>query len=158
MASLLSCGIVVLNDHAEILLGHVTGAPHWDIPKGCADPEEDPLAAALRETYEETGIIVPARAVTEIGEIAYRGGKALHLFAIKTYRHELDLANCKCRSYFTEKGTGRSRPEVDGFKWVPFSDVPHYCAKNMARVLTEVVSLSAMSRELSFNAITVSFD
>ena len=40
----LSCGILVTNPAHELLLCHVTGAWHWDIPKGGADPGETPLA------------------------------------------------------------------------------------------------------------------
>ena len=52
----LSCGILVLNDQHELLLCHVTGAWHWDIPKGTAEPGESPITAALRETREECGL------------------------------------------------------------------------------------------------------
>ena len=31
----LSCGIVIVNDARELLLCHVTGHDHWDLPKGC---------------------------------------------------------------------------------------------------------------------------
>ena len=42
----LSCGILLLNPQSEILLCRVTGAWHWDIPKGSAEPGEAPLHAA----------------------------------------------------------------------------------------------------------------
>ena len=51
----LSCGILILNAQHELLLCHVTGQDHWDLPKGGAHADESPLQAALRETREETG-------------------------------------------------------------------------------------------------------
>ena len=38
----LSCGILVMNEDQELLLCHVTGAWHWDIPKGSTEPGETP--------------------------------------------------------------------------------------------------------------------
>jgi 8-oxo-dGTP pyrophosphatase MutT (NUDIX family) len=52
----ISCGILVMNERRELLMGHVTGLRHWDIPKGIKDEGESPLVAALRETEEETGL------------------------------------------------------------------------------------------------------
>ena len=53
----LSCGIVILNDAAELLLCHVTGHDHWDLPKGGAMAGETPLQAALRETAEIVEVV-----------------------------------------------------------------------------------------------------
>ena len=52
----ISCGTLVINARGEILLCHVTGTNHWDIPKGLLDPGESTLVAAQRELVEETGL------------------------------------------------------------------------------------------------------
>lgn len=39
----LSCGILILNAQQELLLCHVTGQDHWDLPKGGAHDDESPL-------------------------------------------------------------------------------------------------------------------
>lgn len=52
-----SAGIVVARTEAgewKILL--LRAYRHWDFPKGLIEPGESPLAAARRETAEETGI------------------------------------------------------------------------------------------------------
>ena len=56
----LSAGLVVLQDN-KMLLVHPTNSKWWNsysIPKGHVDPGEDIIDAAIRETYEETGIII----------------------------------------------------------------------------------------------------
>jgi len=53
-----SAGIVVVRqqDHAWRLLV-LRAYRHWDFPKGLIEPGESPLAAARRETREETGLV-----------------------------------------------------------------------------------------------------
>ena len=70
----LSCGILVLNGQRELLLCHVTGQDHWDLPKGGAHADESPLQAALREdglfqrwraTQEDPDAVDPALGATD---------------------------------------------------------------------------------------------
>jgi predicted NUDIX family NTP pyrophosphohydrolase len=70
---LLYRGGVHRGDDLQVLLVHPSGnynrrAP-WSIPKGLVDPDEDPEAAARRETLEETG--VEAAELTPLGHVDY---------------------------------------------------------------------------------------
>jgi 8-oxo-dGTP pyrophosphatase MutT (NUDIX family) len=130
--STLSCGILVLNPAREILLCHATGTPRWDIPKGGAEVGERPVDAALRETAEETGRTFAPEALLDLGEHAYRPGKRLHLFAVLSER--FDAALCHCSTHFVDR-FGRSRPEMDGFDWVAFDDLPKRVGKSLAALL-----------------------
>jgi 8-oxo-dGTP pyrophosphatase MutT (NUDIX family) len=141
----LSCGILVLNDQHELLLCHVTGAWHWDIPKGGVNPGETPLDAALRETREECGIDFSGRPLRDLGQMAYRPRKDLHLFAVLTDR--FDAASCHCDSLYSD-GWGRDRPEMDGFEWTRFDRVHRRCARHMGEVLTQKIALPALLAQL----------
>jgi putative (di)nucleoside polyphosphate hydrolase len=141
----LSCGILVLNAQAELLLCHVTGAWHWDIPKGSAEPGESPLQAALRETREECGHDFTGRDLLDLGRRSYRPRKDLHLFALLSER--FDPASCHCDSHYADPW-GRNRPEMDGFEWTPFQRVHRRCARHMAEVLTQSLSLPALLARL----------
>jgi 8-oxo-dGTP pyrophosphatase MutT (NUDIX family) len=145
----LSCGILVLNPRAELLLCHVTGAWHWDIPKGSAEPGEAPLAAALRETREECGLDFADRPLLDLGRMAYQSHKNLHLFGALT--EPFDVAVCRCDSHYTD-GWGRNRPEMDGFEWVPFDRVHRRCARHMAALLGGALSLPGLLARLQGGA------
>jgi len=141
----LSCGILVLNPQAELLLCHVTGAWHWDIPKGSAEPGETPLAAALRETREECGLDFTGQPLHDLGRRIYRPNKDLHLFARLV--DPFDTRACHCDSHYTDHW-GRQRPEMDGFEWTPFDRVHRRCARHMIEVLTQSLSLPALLAQL----------
>ena len=137
----LSCGILVLAASHEILLCHVTDAWHWDIPKGQAEAGETPLASALRETREECGLDLADRAFLDLGRMAYRPRKDLHLFAMLSDR--FDAGHCHCDSRYVDHW-GRDRPEMDGFEWTAFDRVQRRCARHMAEVLGDHLSLPAL--------------
>ncbi len=136
-----SCGVLLLNPQRELLLCHATGAPHWDIPKGLGEPGETPLQSALRETLEETSLRLHADALLDLGLMAYRPGKQLHLFAGWAERFELDAL--ECTSVFRDP-RGRLVPEADAFEWTPFERIAQRCAMRMRRVLLETLSLEAL--------------
>ena len=146
----LSCGILVLNPYSELLLCHVTGAWHWDIPKGTSEPGEQPREAALRETREECGHDFSDRVLLDLGRRSYRPRKDLHLFAVLTDR--FDSASCHCDSHFTD-AWGRDRPEMDGFEWTPFQRIHRRCARHMTEVLTQSLSLPALLSRLQAVAL-----
>ena len=74
-----SCGVIV-TDGKQILLGHATRSPRWDIPKGLAEAGERLAEAAARELREETGLDVEAGRLTGLGIHEYMPGKDLALF------------------------------------------------------------------------------
>ncbi len=129
----LSCGTVVVTGSRELLLCHVTGQRHWDLPKGGIHDGESPLEAALRETREETGLVLDVASVLDLGRHEYTGKKDLHLFAVASPR--IDPGELHCESCFVERGSGRSRPEMDGFGWFDFHRVGELCTLKLAAVL-----------------------
>ena len=52
-----SCGCIVINNNAEVLLIH-HNAGHWDFPKGHVEDGETEVQTAIREVKEETNIDV----------------------------------------------------------------------------------------------------
>jgi 8-oxo-dGTP pyrophosphatase MutT (NUDIX family) len=138
-------GILLLAESGELLLCHSTGNRFWDTPKGLAEAGESSAAAAVREAREECGIAIDSAALHPLGRFAYRPEKDLELHAALIER--VDLAGCVCTSTFVDR-FGRTRPEMDDFRWTPFSEVGEHCAKSMALVLTTRLSLPSLLAEL----------
>ncbi|HZT55445.1 MAG TPA: NUDIX hydrolase [Burkholderiaceae bacterium] len=135
----LSCGVVILNPDRELLLCHVTGQNHWDLPKGGIDPGETPLEAAIRETREESGLRLRAECLHDLGRFAYTNKKNLHLFACLLPR--FDLKELRCESRYLDRFSGRQLPEMDGFGWFAFERIAALCTPKMSLVLGSRIGL-----------------
>ncbi len=149
----LSCGILILNAQRELLLCHVTGQDHWDLPKGGMHDDESPLQAALRETREETGLQFEAAALLELGRFDYRPKKDLHLFA--TLMPRFDVASLRCDSHFAQWGTDRRLPEMDGYEWFGFERIGELCTGKMTAVLRGRIDLHRVLERLAAPAEVV---
>ena len=131
-----SCGVLLTDDGARLLLGRFTGLALWDIPKGLADPGETHRDAAARELEEETGLHAPPGALRPLGLHRYRPGKDLALFLWRVAAMP-DPQALACRSMFRARD-GRWLPELDAFAVLPWEDALARTGRNLARVLAEV--------------------
>jgi len=143
----LSCGVVVLLDCRELLLCHVTGQRHWDLPKGGIHADESAVQAALRETHEETGLRLAAESLLDLGRHGYTARKDLHLFACVSAR--IDPRELHCTSCFIDRVSGRARPEMDGFGWFAFDRIEALCTPKLARLLIGELDLAATLSRLT---------
>ncbi len=91
----------------------------WSLPKGLLDAGEEPLAAALREWREETGMPPPAPPYVPLGEITMKSKKRVVAFAA---RATIDVAALRSNEIDVEwpPRSGRTIriPEVDRAEYV----------------------------------------
>jgi predicted NUDIX family NTP pyrophosphohydrolase len=109
----------------EVLLVH-PGGPFWarkdlgawSIPKGEVGPDEEPLAAALRELAEETGAALELGRLIELGEVRQRSGKRVQAWAAAG---DLDAGAVRSNTFELEwpprSGRVQEFPEVDRAAW-----------------------------------------
>lgn len=57
---------VVLDGEGHVLLGRRTDTGGWAFPGGIIDPAEQPADAAVRECFEETGVVAVPEALTSV--------------------------------------------------------------------------------------------
>lgn len=135
----LSAGILFLNN-GSILMGHATETPHWDIPKGHVEKGEAHIDAAIRECFEETGFEVFPDQLISLGVLDYTSKKKLALFVYKGDTYP-EAEKCFCASTFVKNG--RTITEMDGFKYVPYSEIRDHARKTMGQFLTKIVGYTS---------------
>ncbi len=108
----------------RVLLVHPGGpfwarkdAGAWSIPKGEYEPGEEPLAAAIREFGEETGMR-PAGEFEPLGEIVQKSGKVVNAWACEGDFDPARLVSNFCEIEWPPRSGKRLQvPEADRADW-----------------------------------------
>lgn len=145
---ILSAGLLLFRrtpTSPQVLLGHM-GGPFWakkdqgawTIFKGLPLPGEDLLAAARRETLEETGL-APAGPFLPLTPIRQAGGKRVQAWAAS-----IDADPATLRSNATElewpprSGRHQSFPEIDRFAWLDLPEARRLIIRAQVALLDEL--------------------
>lgn len=148
-------GIMVLNRQGLVWAGRRIAAADsefggstqlWQMPQGGIDKGEDPLPAARRELYEETGI----RSVSLLAEapnwinydlpqevlgIALKGryrGQTQKWFAFRFEGDDAEIA--------IQPPPGGHEPEFEAWEWKPMADLPELIVPFKRKVYEEVIA------------------
>jgi predicted NUDIX family NTP pyrophosphohydrolase len=116
----------------------------WTIPKGEYDESEEPLAAALREFHEETGI-TPAGNFIDLGTIRQAGGKLVSAWA---FEGDCDPTHLTSNLFQLEwpprSGHLTQFPEIDRGAWFSIPEAANRILKSQQPLL-EALSLKLNS-------------
>jgi 8-oxo-dGTP pyrophosphatase MutT (NUDIX family) len=120
---------VVLDGEGRVLLGRRSDTGGWAVPGGIIDPAEEPADAAVRECFEETGVVaipVALTSVTVSQPITYANGDQVQYLEL-TFR---------CR---VAGGTARVNDEESlEVRWHPLDALPELDDGELGR-LTQAV-------------------
>jgi predicted NUDIX family NTP pyrophosphohydrolase len=154
----LSAGVILYrraNERLEVLLAHPGGpywrrkdAGAWSIPKGERRDGEEPLAAALREFEEETGIKLEGeleRQLEPLGEVKQAGGKIVHAWTIE---RDCDPTQIHSNTFSLEwppkSGKIQEFPEIDRFEWFPIAEARQKLVKAQTAFLDRLAERVSM--------------
>jgi len=112
----------------------------WSIPKGEFGDDEDGLAAARREFFEEVGQTIDGTFIA-LTPVKQRGGKVVHAWAVEG---EVDTAAVKSNEFEMEwpPRSGRTArfPEVDRGQWFPTVEALRRILPSQAPILEELLA------------------
>ena len=151
-------GVMVLNSAGLVWAGHrlavgnseYDGSPQlWQMPQGGIDKGEDPLKAAYRELYEETGIKTVSLIAEAPGWINYdlpphligiglKGryrGQTQRWYAFRFEGDESEIA--------INPPPGGHEPEFDAWEWKPMRALPELIVPFKRKVYDDVVAAFA---------------
>jgi predicted NUDIX family NTP pyrophosphohydrolase len=113
----------------------------WGIPKGEYEPEEEPLAAAIREFEEETGFSAEPPYMP-LGEIRQRNGKLVSVWAFAGDADPANLSSNTCEIEWPPR-SGRTLeiPEVDQGRWFTLAAAREYMRPDQYPLLDRLSSL-----------------
>lgn len=129
----ISAGILFIKDK-KVLLCHVTGKRHWDIPKGQPNENEDYIHAAIRECGEEIGFTPKEEDLRPLGIVAYNRFKSLALFLYTGDEYPKSYL-CHCTS-MTDEGF----PEVDDFEYFPLEEISEHTVESLRKAIFNSVT------------------
>lgn len=140
----LSSGIIIVNEFCEILMGRTQGTnpAQYDIFKGLHEPDESVLETAIRECYEESGLIIKKDSVIDLGQQPYNSSKDLHIFITYSPENLIDLKTLKCISTYYSMYRKQWYPEISGYRWVSIDSIDYLCCKSLSNVLKNKFHLS----------------
>lgn len=112
----------------------------WSIPKGVIGREEEPLAAARREFFEETGFQIPGD-YEPLGTIHQNKNKNLTVWALEG---DCDPALLKSNSFLMvwppNSGRLREFPEADRGGWFAIPTAHQKLVKGQRSVLDRLIA------------------
>lgn len=113
VARVSSASLILEDADGRALIVKANYKSHWTFPGGVIDPHEAPLAAAVRETREEVGLIIDPATVT-FAWVANRTSKVADTYQF-VFRAALPKGS--------EQHISLQADEIDDFAWISKADV-----------------------------------
>ena len=140
-----AAGLFLIRNDNRFLVGHPTNhRPNfWGIPKGRLDENENPLEAAIRETFEETNFDASNwRVIHTLPPVKYKKSKkTLHPFVLFEVQNPIDFNEfeLKCNSFVPD--SQGAFPEMDDFRYITIEEAHECLHESQVACLDEIKKL-----------------
>ena len=146
-----SAGVLLyrkLNNELQVFLVH-PGGPFWknkdegawSVPKGEYEESEDPLEAAKREFYEETGQYIDGRFMA-LAPVRLKSGKIIHAWAVEgDIDHDTIQSNLFEMEWPPKSGKTQAFAEVDRAGWFTVEEAKMKINTGQVGLVEELVQL-----------------
>lgn len=142
-------GVILLNAHGQVFVGQRLDSTleAWQMPQGGIDPGEDPLDAAYRELWEETGVVrdhvelvsapeieleydLPDDLIGKVWKGKWRGQRQRwFLFRLTAGDEAIDIATAE--------------PEFRAWRWIDPRELPDVIVPFKRALYTELLRIFA---------------
>ena len=151
-----SAGLIMYRrtkDQLEVFLVH-PGGPlwarkdrgAWTLPKGEYEADENPLLAAQREFYEETGF-TPSGSFIELGSVRQKSGKVVIAWAFEGDCDPATLVSNTCTLEWPPRSGKRiETPEIDRGQWYGLTEAHNYIREEQRQFLDTLVDQLAFKQ------------
>lgn len=148
MSSKQSAGILLFRKNdgdLEVFLVH-PGGPFWknkdegvwSIPKGELNENEESLPAAIREFFEETGVLLSGDFIP-LNPVRLKSGKKVFAWALEKDIDAENIFSNNCEMEWPPKsGSMQSFPEVDRGEWLTVSQAKKKINTGQTAFITEL--------------------
>jgi predicted NUDIX family NTP pyrophosphohydrolase len=113
----------------------------WSVPKGEINEDEDPLDAAKREFFEETGVS-PDGEYIKLGTIKQTGGKIVEVWAVQG---DIDASELKSNLFSLEwppkSGKFAEFPEIDRGGWFDLKAAKEKILPSQVPLITNIENI-----------------
>jgi len=117
----------------------------WSVPKG-EFTDEEPLAAAIREFKEETGMDIDGKFIS-LSPVTQKSGKLIFAFALE---HDIDPEKIKSNSFELEwpphSGKKNQFPEIDKAAWFFPDEAREKINSAQVALVEELIGLIGLKR------------
>jgi 8-oxo-dGTP pyrophosphatase MutT (NUDIX family) len=117
---------IIYGANNEILLVHQRDGNVWSTPGGSIEPDESPVDAVVRETWEETGLVVQPIGLLGVFECSVVGGQRRNSTDETVecrFVSEIEFNNLKVSEWSREVlplcYARPAEPIIDNVSWVP---------------------------------------
>lgn len=103
-------GVLIVDEQGRVLIAERTDNQEWCIPGGSLEVGESLTHCAVRETYEETGIVIQENdlilnAAVSVPEIIIKNGRNIHIVSVSYWTKVYDNTDMQMDSReFTKYG------------------------------------------------------